>query len=152
MSLLADLEIHRATIRSVGRAFVEYVSPNLIYAKRGLAGWPLMELDAALGAAAIYAVIVIVGLALYKKPAVSIEDKATVAKKVIPLAQKFAKEPILYLQFIYNWLQVALCGYMIWESLRVAKDQKYSLVCNSFNGHSKSLGPVLWLFYVSKVR
>jgi len=110
-----------------------------------------MELDAALAVAGVYVIIVLVGLILYKKPTISIEDKKT-KKAVVPLGEKFSKEPILYFQFLYNWLQVGLCGYMVYESINVARTRGYSIVCNPFDGTRKELGPVLWLFYVSKVR
>jgi hypothetical protein len=151
MSSFSDVDALRASIRQAGRSFIEYVSPLQTYSKRGLAGWPLMELDAALAVAGVYVIIVLVGLILYKKPTISIEDKKT-KKAIVPLGEKFSKEPILYFQFLYNWLQVGLCGYMVYESINVARTRGYSIVCNPFDGTRKELGPVLWLFYVSKVR
>jgi hypothetical protein len=70
------------------------------------------------------------------------------------VAQKFADEPILYVQFLYNWLQVALCGYMMVTAARVAISRKYTLLCNSYQDTpvDRELVNVLWLFYVSKVR
>ena len=139
----------RLAVRAAGRAFVAWANPKLgAWGARALAGWPLMELDEALVAAAVYAVIVLVGLVFYKAPA-----KAAPEKKVaLSVAAKFAKEPILYVQFAYNWLQVALCGYMMVEAARVAVASGYGIVCNPFDATRKDLGPVLWLFYVSKVR
>lgn len=49
------------------------------------------------------------------------------------LLQKFAAEPIVILQTIYNPVQVVLCTYMIAEAIREYREQDYSLICNAFN-------------------
>lgn len=51
-----------------------------------------------------------------------------------------------------SFLQVVLCAYMMGEAARVAYVYYEKPVCNAHNPIDSKLAPVLWLFYVSKVR
>eukprot|EP00922_Rhytidocystis_sp_ex-Travisia-forbesii_P028087 GHVS01041232.1.p1 GENE.GHVS01041232.1~~GHVS01041232.1.p1 ORF type:complete len:344 (+),score=56.18 GHVS01041232.1:141-1172(+) len=64
---------------------------------------------------------------------------------------KFAAEPILLLQTLYNLVQVCLCAYMIKEAIQEHRVQNYSFVCNRFDPNRDGMARVLWMFYFSKV-
>jgi Na+/H+-dicarboxylate symporter len=150
-----------ASVRAAGKSIVLLANPSLNYARRSAAGYPLIELDAALAVTAVYSVIVLVGLWRYfgrardgaaAVPSSPVGGTSKKDKPKVPLREKFGKEPILYAQAAYNVAQVALCAYMIYAALAVAAEEKWGVVCNAFNGTSSKLTHVLWVFYVSKVR
>ena len=56
------------------------------------------------------------------------------------------------LRFVYNIGQVMLCSYMTIEAGLLAYRNNYSIVpCNPFDTKNPPVGPLLWLFYISKV-
>lgn len=126
------------------------------WASRPQSGWPLADFSTALYVALGYVVLVAVGFlvknsaapekALAKKPAA--EGKPA----RVSVGEKFAKEPVLILQTIYNFVQVALCGYMMVESIRIAYKEGISPFCQPFDAQKPTFTLVLWLFYASKVR
>eukprot|EP00922_Rhytidocystis_sp_ex-Travisia-forbesii_P028079 GHVS01041224.1.p1 GENE.GHVS01041224.1~~GHVS01041224.1.p1 ORF type:complete len:327 (+),score=58.10 GHVS01041224.1:126-1106(+) len=67
------------------------------------------------------------------------------------LMGKFAAEPILLLQTIYNLAQVGLCYYMIKAAFEEYRREGYSFVCNRFDPTRDGMARVLWVFYFSKI-
>jgi elongation of very long chain fatty acids protein 4 len=48
--------------------------------------------------------------------------------------------------------QMMLCSYMTIEAAALAYRNNYSLYpCNAFNTKTPPVGPLLWLFYISKI-
>eukprot|EP01031_Cornospumella_fuschlensis_P025964 gene25964-31354_t len=59
---------------------------------------------------------------------------------------------LYYLKFTYNIVQVALCSYMAIEAGIQAYKHEYTLLpCNAFNQANPVMGPVLYIFYLSKI-
>ncbi|CEL95413.1 unnamed protein product [Vitrella brassicaformis CCMP3155] len=67
------------------------------------------------------------------------------------LGRKFAREPLLLLQAVYDVVQVGLCSVMLFQTIDVCWREGYKFYQNPFRTHGAGLAPVLWLFYVSKV-
>eukprot|EP00282_Hemiselmis_andersenii_P009109 CAMPEP_0114116026 /NCGR_PEP_ID=MMETSP0043_2-20121206/4282_1 /TAXON_ID=464988 /ORGANISM="Hemiselmis andersenii, Strain CCMP644" /LENGTH=205 /DNA_ID=CAMNT_0001208327 /DNA_START=175 /DNA_END=792 /DNA_ORIENTATION=+ len=56
------------------------------------------------------------------------------------------------IRFCYNIVQMMLCSYMTIEAAALAYRNGYNMYpCNPFDTKSPPLGPLLWLFYVSKI-
>jgi len=66
---------------------------------------------------------------------------------------------ILYnLKFVYNFIQIFLCGYMTLESLKIKMKYNLSLVfffsheqCAMYDPTNSALKDIVWLFYISKI-
>ena len=65
-----------------------------------------------------------------------------------PKAFRWLTRPI---QFVYNPVQVALCGWMVIETALIARRNDYVLVGNKFDPKDAPMANILWVFYVSKV-
>ena len=173
------MEALSTSLRGTGRWLVELANPALAagdaYAARACAGMPLVELDHAMVAVAGYAALVAYGVAT--RPAAKPKAAGAEAEKAADAAPRAAsrgasggkksgggfsaaaalaklqKEPLMILMLLYNVAQVALCGYMMVEALRVAYANYFPrVICNAHSNTAASkLKDVLWLFYVSKV-
>jgi hypothetical protein len=174
------MEAVSTSLRGAGRWLVELANPALAgdaYAARACAGMPLVELDHAMVAVAGYAALVAYGVAT--RPAAKPKAAATGAEaekaadaapraasrgasggkksgggfSAVAALAKLQKEPLMILMLLYNVAQVALCGYMMVEALRVAYANYFPrVICNAHSNTAASkLKDVLWLFYVSKV-
>ena len=173
------MEALSTSLRGTGRWLVELANPALAagdaYAARACAGMPLVELDHAMVAVAGYAALVAYGVAT--RPAAKPKAAGAEAEKAADAAPRAAsrgasggkksgggfsaaaalaklqKEPLMILMLLYNVAQVALCGYMMVEALRVAYANYFPrVICNAHSNTAESkLKDVLWLFYVSKV-
>jgi hypothetical protein len=120
---------------------------------------PLVELDHAMVAVAGYAALVAYGVAT--RPAAKPKAAGAEAEKAADAAPRAAsrgasggkksgggfsaaaalaklqKEPLMILMLLYNVAQVALCGYMMVEALRVAYANYFPrVICNA---HSNNL-------------
>lgn len=148
-ALTAALAPTTAALNAYGRDVVlPFFNPAIDVASHPLKGYPLIELAPALYVALAYVALVALGFAL--KPAVVAKEAKGPS---VPVAQKFAAEPVLYLQTLYNAVQVALCGFMMVEASRLwwVNPANKGVFCTPFNGKSATFASVLWLFYVSKV-
>lgn len=67
-----------------------------------------------------------------QRPDTAEKVKATAKKVYRPVMTKFANEPILILGAIYNAVQVALCGYMMYGTVMEYMKQDYLFICNPF--------------------
>ena len=159
--LLALLQPLRRSVGSVGDAILDLSNPALPKSlrDRAIGGLPFIEFELALLITLGYLLLVLVGYLKMPKAVAGAEKegKAVAQKETKTVAQKFQDEPILYLQFVYNWAQVALCGYMMVTAASVAMQRGYSLLCNKFDPSlplkgDRELLNVLWVFYASKVR
>jgi hypothetical protein len=95
-----------AWCESTERDIALAANPNLDYEGRATAGWPLTRLQDALMLCGVYACIVLVGLFRYltQKPSAAPAKAADEGK--ISLAESFRREPIKYVQTVYNSVQV----------------------------------------------
>lgn len=114
---------------------------------RATHAWPLASLDEALVVVGCYLLTIYVFATYMKRKHGSVEP---VTPAGLTVAEKFAREPVLLLQAIYNPVQVALCAWMIVESLRQHRERGMSLVCNPFAPKEEGMARVLWVFYLSK--
>jgi elongation of very long chain fatty acids protein 4 len=174
MALPTSLEGLASLVRSQGHHLIKFsaggaLDSDAAFARRALAGAPLIELDEAMLCVAAYAALVLYGVAVRPaggdaRPAPALQPAAAAPaagaapkrRKAFSLGgtlAKFAKEPVvLPLMLLYNVAQVALCGYMMAEAVRVALAHYSAPVCNAHDNSARSaLKDVLWLFYVSKV-
>jgi len=56
------------------------------------------------------------------------------------------------IRFVYNIMQIMLCSYMTIEASALAYRNAYNVYpCNAFDTQNPPIGPLLWLFYVSKM-
>ncbi|ETO21388.1 putative microsomal very long chain fatty acid elongase [Reticulomyxa filosa] len=71
--------------------------------------------------------------------------------------QMLSKETVYPLKFVYNFIQVFLCGYMTVEALFLKYRYGIPLYpfshkeCAMFDGVNPRVANLLWLFYVSKI-
>lgn len=134
-------------INEVGETFLDFMNADLPRSVRKsvTGGLTFMDLEIALLFSLGYVLLVIGGYL--------IKGKEVKEEKAKSLAQKFAREPILYPMVVYNLVQVGLCGYMMVTAALVALRRGFSPLCNAFENEpsSKDLVHVLHLFYLSKV-
>lgn len=156
-SILASIRPYSASLDTWGENLItSFFNPSVQWATRPQNGWLLADFSTALYVALGYVALVAVGFivknsaapqkALAKKPAA--EGKPA----RVSVGEKFAKEPVLILQTVYNFVQVALCGYMMYESIRIAYNENVGPFCQAFDASKPTFANVLWLFYASKVR
>eukprot|EP01138_Halocafeteria_seosinensis_P008966 gb/GECG01009164.1/.p1 GENE.gb/GECG01009164.1/~~gb/GECG01009164.1/.p1 ORF type:complete len:280 (+),score=21.10 gb/GECG01009164.1/:1-840(+) len=128
-----------ARIQEVERLILEWGNPDLPLELRETRGWWMTSLNECLLAMSIYSVVVILGLILQGANIPKIPDGLDKAIKVI--------------QTVYNLVQVALCAYMIFITVREAfVDNQYTLVCNEFKPTSRGdMARAVWIFYLSKM-
>jgi len=98
--------------------------------------WPLATLEAALTIAGGYLAFVFLGMLL------------------MPLLPAVSDKVFYPLKFVYNVMQIFLCGYMTVESGILAYRNGYSLFplykLAPFDAVSPPVANLLWLFYISK--
>lgn len=142
-------------------AILEWFSPGVTGVTRATDGWALTRLDHAIYALIPYLVVVLVGV-MNKPSAAKMKQQAKAAKakreadkkngvQREALSTEFAKNPIKFVQLIYNALQVALCGYMIYGAVNEYRAKNYTLICNKFNLRESGMAYWVWIFYLSKV-
>lgn len=133
----------------------EWVNADGSLFKPPTASWPLVDFESAftisLGfLAMVFFGRIIFGFSFVPALVVSAKSKAD-AKKANPLV-KLVRSLVAALRFLYNPVQMMLCGYMSLEALALAYRNGYSLTpCNAFNVENPPLGNLLWLFYLSKI-
>lgn len=95
--------------------------------------WPLASFSSALAIAIAYLAFVFVG--------------RIVMSVLNPL------DKLTYpVRFTYNLAQMMLCSYMTIEAFALAYRNNYKIEpCNPFDTKSPPVGPLLWLFYISKI-
>jgi fatty acid desaturase len=113
--------------------------------------WPLHRLDHAVYLAASYVVFVVVCKLTRGSAA-----KATASneKKVrLSVADKVKQDGIIVFSAmaIYNAVQVALCGWMVYAALAEHQRRGLKLACNAHNLAEDGMAFVLYVFYLSKV-
>lgn len=139
-----------ALMEAADAAIIGWMTDGILsdHSSRVTAEWPLAKLQDALAVAVGYLLFIFVFAkmmqAMYGK-------EEPVAPKNMTVSQKFAREPILILQAVYNPIQVALCGWMVFEALRQKHLRGMSIVCNAFEPAQTGMARVLWVFYLSKV-
>eukprot|EP00922_Rhytidocystis_sp_ex-Travisia-forbesii_P028083 GHVS01041228.1.p1 GENE.GHVS01041228.1~~GHVS01041228.1.p1 ORF type:complete len:237 (+),score=30.54 GHVS01041228.1:103-813(+) len=126
---------------------------------RVTAGWAFVHLSDACLLVAAYCVLVFVCAPVLKKLVGETDEDSDNTggrrndkrKNTTSVIQKFAAEPILLLQTVYNLAQVGLCTYMIKAAFEEHQAQEYSFVCNRFDPTRVGMARVLWVFYFSKI-
>jgi hypothetical protein len=139
------MEAFAAWAADAERYIADVAHPGFDFDHRATKGWLLTRLDHMLIVLGAYAVLVIVGMARYTPPKKEEKSQESVIAS-------FQKEPIKVLQVIYNLVQVVLCAWMAGTAAFNAYEQNYGFVCNPFRVRSNVVAPVLWVFYLSKVR
>jgi elongation of very long chain fatty acids protein 4 len=142
-------------VNAVGDDILKYFNPDMDINARVTKGWQYSDLDEMIIVAGAYVVFVLFSY-LFLKPSAAPKTQQSGGNKggkapVQSVAAKFAKEPILVLQAVYNLAQVALCGYMIWGTVTEYQKKNYSFICNPFNSAETGMAGMLWVFYVSKI-
>jgi hypothetical protein len=121
-----------ATLNSYGDAFLSTVYPTMD-AKQGVNyGLPLMQFHEAILIVVVYCIVICLGYYFMR------------GRQENSILRPF--------QYIYNALQVAACGYLVVETLRVMLDLGYKPICNTFesNAEDKRMPHLLYLFYLTK--
>lgn len=72
--------------------------------------------------------------------------KAQGRKELVPVSEKFRREPVLILAAVYNVAQVVLCTYMAARALTTAYGAGYSLFCNKFDLAADDMAKVHWVY------
>ncbi len=105
--------------------------------------WPLARLDEALLIVAAYFVLVAFGMLM----------KWSGAKEAVVEGKEGAwyRSPLKIFIFVYNCVQVALCGYMMGAAIWVPFSQGYHVVCNAFIDKEVNMANVVYVFYLSKI-
>ena len=82
-----------------------WAHPELPAAQRATAGWPMTDFKEMFAWVVVYAIIVFVGMVLYKKPKRSPKRDPPTWSEVWA---GFVAEPVKFLQLAYNFVQVGL--------------------------------------------
>eukprot|EP00054_Salpingoeca_dolichothecata_P008199 m.46841 g.46841 ORF g.46841 m.46841 type:complete len:307 (-) comp17568_c0_seq1:55-975(-) len=135
-----------AQIEQASAAFLARVNPDLDPATSVTRDWAFCRLEDVVVLVAGYLAWVLFGLVVRM---FSGKEKKTTETKTV--AQKFASEPILVLQALYNPAQVCLCAYMMYETMQQVFARDFTLICNEFNPNESGVANILWVFYMSKV-
>ena len=108
------------------------VNPEMDYTQGKTHGWFLMSFYEAALTCIAYLIVVYVGY-LYMRG----HEENSVLRP---------------LQYIYNPIQVALCGWLVFETVKTSKALDYKLVCNNFepNDSDTRMHQLLYIFYLSK--
>ncbi len=145
-----------AYINNIGRDIVVWSNPAMDYSTRATRGWPFIELSEALAVAGAYLVLVLYGYSKYQQHVAATKGAAPAPKEArlrgIAKLNADPQFPLVWLLFLYNIVQVVLCTYMMYMAFTIARDNYPGLICNPHNTTDSKLAPILWLFYVSKVR
>jgi len=147
---------YAAIVNEYGEKFLLYMNPDLVAEDRVTNGWPYASLEESATIAGAYVIFVLIAAAYYygvvaQRPDTAEKVKATAKKVYRPVMTKFANEPILILGAIYNAVQVALCGYMMYGTVMEYMKQDYQFICNPFEKTKSGMAAMLWVFYTSKI-
>lgn len=131
---------------------VQWANPTLAGKDPPTKSWYAVDLHTALAYVAGYLVLVAVGLVM-KASDKGWKERAEAAKKGKrpSVAEKFSKQPVNIIAAIYNPLQVALCGYMMYEAARLYKEMDYKPICNAHDNSNTRMASIVWVFYISKI-
>jgi elongation of very long chain fatty acids protein 4 len=133
-------------------AVVTWASDGKVGAPAGRVsyGWPMASLEEALLACGAYIAVVVVMTIIFGG-LYGFREAPSPGK--LSVAEKFRREPILFIQALYNPAQVALCAYMMVEAVREIQNRNFTLICNEFLLTDKAAGMarVVWIFYLSKI-
>eukprot|EP00928_Gymnodinium_smaydae_P063212 TRINITY_DN4686_c0_g4_i1.p1 TRINITY_DN4686_c0_g4~~TRINITY_DN4686_c0_g4_i1.p1 ORF type:complete len:315 (-),score=66.57 TRINITY_DN4686_c0_g4_i1:299-1168(-) len=113
--------------------------------------WPLQRLDHAVYIASAYVVFVVVCKLLFDK---GVRPSQGSERKTKPsIADKIKQDGFVVFasMALYNSVQVALCGWMVYAALAEYKSKGYSPVCNVSDLSQDGMAFVLHVFYLSKV-
>jgi elongation of very long chain fatty acids protein 4 len=135
-------------IDDVGDKVLAFFNPDLPLGASLTKDWQYSRFSDHMVITAAYVIFVLVSFAYYK---LIHDPKAKVAPPQKSVAGKFAAEPILVLQAVYNAVQVALCGYMIYGTVLEYLAKDYKFICNPFKAAETGMARMLWVFYVSKI-
>lgn len=150
-------------VNAFGEDVLNFFHPGMDVSARVTKDMQLANMDQMLIVAGVYVVFVLISFAYWTafvsqpklKKQASTATQNFGAKKgesgEKSVAAKFAAEPILVIQAVYNAVQVALCAYMIKETVEVYMKEDYKLIGNPFNADKTGMAACLWVFYVSKV-
>lgn len=111
-------------------------------------GWPLWRMDYAVYTAFTYLAIV-VGAKLMLDKGAKVEASE---KKKLTVAEKIKKEGLVMFSSvaIYNFTQVALCGWMVYRALLEHRRRGFAVVCNEHDLKQDGLAFISHCFYLSK--
>ena len=145
-----------AQIEAFEKDVVQWFNPALNGEMPPTREWYAVDLKTALAWTVAYLLLVVVGLFLKSRDKgweARDEKKRADAKKgkKPSVSEKFAAYPINYIAALYNPAQVALCGYMIYEAMRLYREQDYAPICIPFDVKSTKMATVVWVFYISKI-
>jgi elongation of very long chain fatty acids protein 4 len=134
----------------VGAKVLHWFNPDMTHFVTK--GWAFTHLGDALLAMAAYAVVVLVGVVMQacRKTTDKSSAKSQKVEKV-SVGESFRREPIKYLQVVYNLTQVLLCAYMVFTTVEIAITENYKLIGNPFNPAKERMAFILWVFYLSKI-
>mmetsp|Transcript_12240 Transcript_12240/g.25084 ORF Transcript_12240/g.25084 Transcript_12240/m.25084 type:complete len:291 (-) Transcript_12240:128-1000(-) len=131
-AILAPLEPLLVQFDAVGTFVLDYVDPSSSL-RAWSDGFILSEFRDAAFVACAYVAFVVFGSLIFK----------------LPFVPKIDPYP---LKFLYNMSQMMLCAYMTVEAGLVAYRNNYTIFPpNAYSTSSPPLGPVLYIFYLSKV-
>ncbi len=106
------------TLKSISRDVAGVCNPALDLDNRATSGWWLTELHEAVGVMAVYAVIVLVGIAVWamtsapSKPAGPRRSSGPLSWAEV--GERFSASPVMTtLKIVYNIIQVILCVWMV---------------------------------------
>ena len=135
---------------------VKWTNPALRISQRQHNDWPLMRLDHALLAIALYCCLLLLGMAL--KPARAPRSAASPAAAAVPKPPKepltlaaLARDPVKIVMIAYNLSQVLFSLSMAVACSYFAYRRGYGFHCNPFDAREKEVALVAYLFYVSKL-
>lgn len=100
---------YAAFVNPIGDSILVYSNPDSVGRVIATKSWMLNDFASALFLAIAYLSFVFVGFMLKGKETPDSDQKMSVL-------QRFQKEPILIVQAVYNAIQVALCGWMMYEA------------------------------------
>jgi len=133
---------YKAWAEPLGRDILNWCADDQLFTASGAVapgkslptqGWPLADFPTAFAIAIAYLAFVVIG-SIVMQPLPSLQDLT------FPM------------RFVYNLMQVGLCSYVTIEAGILAYRNNYSLTpCNAYSDTNPPVGPLLWLFYVSKV-
>jgi elongation of very long chain fatty acids protein 4 len=116
--------------------------------------WPLQRLDYAVSLSASYVVFVVICKILFdKKPSSVPAATADKKKGKLSVADKIKQDGIIVFSAmaVYNFTQVALCGWMVYASIIEHRRRGLSFVCNAHDLAEDGIAFVCHIFYLSKV-
>ena len=119
--------LYADTFVAIERDIFAVLAPGLDHTMGLTHGWPLTSLQSALAVVLAYLVVVHLGFRYMR-------GRDTIIN-------------LRPLQYVYNVVQVGLCGYLVVASLREAMALGYSPVCNTFDPQDAA-GDLPWLLYV----